>query len=38
MGSTVVMLLDSAAFEFAPGLGDGRAVRMGEALGAFSRA
>jgi phosphatidylserine decarboxylase len=38
MGSTVVVLLDSPAFAFAPGLGDGHAVRMGEALGSFSRA
>jgi phosphatidylserine decarboxylase len=36
MGSTVVVLLDSAAFAFAPGVGNGHAVRMGEALGSFS--
>lgn len=38
MGSTVVVLLGSAAFGFAPGLKDGDAVRMGEALGAFTGA
>lgn len=36
MGSTVVVLLGSAAFEFAPGVRDGLAVRMGRALGAFA--
>ena len=37
MGSTVVVLLGSARFGFAPGLADGLAVRMGQALGAFAR-
>ncbi|HEX7236003.1 MAG TPA: archaetidylserine decarboxylase [Gammaproteobacteria bacterium] len=37
MGSTVVVLLGSARFDFAPDLADGLAVRMGQALGAFAR-
>jgi phosphatidylserine decarboxylase len=36
MGSTVVVLLGSAAFEFASDVADGLAVRMGRALGAFA--
>lgn len=36
MGSTVVVLLDSAALAFAPDVTDGLAVRMGRALGAFT--
>jgi len=35
MGSTVVVLLGSDRFRFSPGLADGLAVRMGQALGAF---
>ena len=35
MGSTVVVLLGSDRFRFSPGLSDGLAVRMGQALGAF---
>ena len=38
MGSTVVVLLGSASFELAPGLTDGVAVRMGQALGELARA
>ena len=38
MGSTVVVLLGTNAFTFAPAAGDGVAVRMGQALGAFARA
>jgi phosphatidylserine decarboxylase len=37
MGSTVVVLLGTNRFEFTPATGDGRAVRMGEALGRFAR-
>jgi phosphatidylserine decarboxylase len=36
MGSTVVVLLGGRSFRFAPATGDGAAVRMGEALGAFT--
>jgi phosphatidylserine decarboxylase len=36
MGSTVVVLLGSTLFELAPGLADGHAVRMGQALGRFA--
>jgi phosphatidylserine decarboxylase len=38
MGSTVVVLLGSPRFEFAPApvVADGRPVRMGQALGAFA--
>jgi phosphatidylserine decarboxylase len=36
MGSTVVVLFGAAALRFAPGVGDGLAVRMGQALGAFA--
>jgi phosphatidylserine decarboxylase len=36
MGSTVVVLLASPAFRFSPGVGDGLAVRMGQALGQFT--
>jgi phosphatidylserine decarboxylase len=36
MGSTVVVLLGSATFEFAADVGNGAAVRMGRALGAFA--
>jgi phosphatidylserine decarboxylase len=36
MGSTVVVLLGSASFRFAPGLADGHPVRMGQALGDFA--
>jgi phosphatidylserine decarboxylase len=35
MGSTVVVLLGSAALEFAADVADGLAVRVGRALGAF---
>jgi phosphatidylserine decarboxylase len=35
-GSTVVVLLGGRSFRFAPATGDGAAVRMGEALGAFT--
>jgi len=35
MGSTVVVLFGTAALRFATGVGDGLAVRMGQALGAF---
>ncbi|HUQ52660.1 MAG TPA: archaetidylserine decarboxylase [Gammaproteobacteria bacterium] len=38
MGSTVVVLLGSSAFEFVGTACDGLAVRMGQALGAFTRA
>jgi phosphatidylserine decarboxylase len=38
MGSTVVVLLGTGAFSFAPAARDGLAVRMGQALGAFARA
>jgi phosphatidylserine decarboxylase len=38
MGSTVVVLLGTAAVEFAPAVADGLAVRMGEALGTFGAA
>ena len=37
MGSTVVVLLESGALEFAPDVADGLAVRMGRALGTFSQ-
>jgi phosphatidylserine decarboxylase len=37
MGSTVVVLLGTNRFEFTTATGDGRAVRMGEALGRFAR-
>jgi phosphatidylserine decarboxylase len=36
MGSTVVVLLQDATFEFAPAIANGVAVRMGQALGAFT--
>ena len=36
MGSTVVVLLGSNEFRFSPGLSDGLAVRMGQALGSFA--
>jgi phosphatidylserine decarboxylase len=36
MGSTVVVLFGTTALRFAPGVGDGLAVRMGQALGAFA--
>jgi len=36
MGSTVVVLLSSPALHFAAGVGEGLAVRMGQALGAFA--
>jgi phosphatidylserine decarboxylase len=35
MGSTVIVLLATDSFSFAPGVADGIAVRMGQALGAF---
>ncbi len=35
MGSTVVVLLGGRSFRFAAATGDGAAVRMGQALGAF---
>jgi phosphatidylserine decarboxylase len=38
MGSTVVVLLGTSAFDFAAEACDGLAVRMGQALGAFARA
>jgi hypothetical protein len=37
MGSTVVVLLGTSAFEFSPAVADGAAVRMGQALGVFTR-
>lgn len=37
MGSTVVVLLATSSFEFTPAAGDGRAVRMGEAVGRFAQ-
>jgi phosphatidylserine decarboxylase len=36
MGSTVVVLLGSRSFDFTPTAGNGVAVRMGQALGAFA--
>jgi phosphatidylserine decarboxylase len=36
MGSTVVVLFESARFEFAQAAADGTVVRMGQALGAFA--
>lgn len=36
MGSTVVVLLGSKAFTFAPGVADGLAVRVGRALGSLA--
>jgi phosphatidylserine decarboxylase len=36
MGSTVIVLLGTSAFSFAAAAKDGLAVRMGQALGAFS--
>ena len=36
MGSTVVVLLDTPKFEFAPAVTNGVAVRMGQALGTFA--
>jgi phosphatidylserine decarboxylase len=36
MGSTVVVLLATKSFGFAPGANNGVAVRMGQALGAFA--
>jgi phosphatidylserine decarboxylase len=36
MGSTVVVLFASPALRFAAGVGDGLAVRMGQALGVFA--
>ena len=38
MGSTVVVLFAAHSARFAPGIADGLAVRMGEALGAFASA
>ena len=38
MGSTVVVLLGTNELSFAPAVGDGLAVQMGQALGAFARA
>ena len=37
MGSTVVVLLGTAAYEFAPGVADALAVRVGQALGSFAQ-
>ena len=37
MGSTVVVLFGAKTRRFAPGVADGLAVRMGQALGAFAR-
>ncbi|HEY9181748.1 MAG TPA: archaetidylserine decarboxylase [Gammaproteobacteria bacterium] len=37
MGSTIVVLLGTRAFEFAASIENGAAVRMGQAIGAFTR-